>query len=124
MRKFWLTAVIALALGGCAQLQKLETAVTTSVTPTQALVAANSFDAIESSATGYLIYCKANLATAACSADNRRNVLRYTRSGRAARNQIETMIQTSTTIPVAVYNTLITAVDNLKASPAATGGIH
>lgn len=112
-------ALLALSLGGCSTLQTLEQVAGTSVTPTQALVAANAFDAAESGATAYLVYCKSNLSTAVCGADNRRAVLKYTRAGRAARNQIETAIQTQTSIPAAVYNTLVAAVTNLKATPAA-----
>jgi hypothetical protein len=115
-----LSLIICLAFGGCAQLQTLTTLATTSVTPTQAIVAANAFDGIEAGATGYLTYCKSNAnVDASCSAANRRSVIQYTRSGRAARNQIETYVSASTSIPSALYNTLVTAVNNLKASPAA-----
>jgi len=114
-----LVLFVFLALGGCAQLQTLTTLATTSVTPTQAIVAANAFDGVEAGATGYLTYYKTNKnVDVACSASNRRAVISYTRSGRAARNQIETYVQTSASIPSAVYNTLVTAVNNLKASPA------
>lgn len=116
-----LLLIVVLALGGCSAIQTLQQVAGTAVTSTQALVAANAFDAIESSATAYLVYCKSNLSTSACSASNRTSVISYTRAGRAARNQIETYIQTSATIPSAVYNTLVAAVNNLKASPAANG---
>lgn len=121
MRKLLHAIALVIALAGCSTLQTLQQVAGTAVTPTQALVAANAFDAIESSATAYLVYCKANLATSACAAANRRSVIKYTRSGRAARNQIETYIQTSATIPAAIYNTLVAAVNNLKATPAANG---
>lgn len=122
MKKLLFGAVIALALGGCSTLQTLQQVAGTAVTPTQALVAANAFDAAESGATAYLVYCKTNLTTAACSATNRRAVISYTRAGRAARNQIETAIQTSSSVPATVYNALVAAVTNLKATPAANGG--
>lgn len=118
MRKLLLVAV--LALGGCAQIQTLEQVATASVTPTQALIAANAFNGAESGATGYLVYCKANLTTSQCSADNRRAVIKYTRAGRAARNQVETAIQSgSASVPSVIYNSLVAAVDNLKTTPAA-----
>lgn len=120
MKRLALAAVLALALGGCSTLQTLTAVTTASVTPTQAIVAANAFDAAESGATAYLVYCKSNLSTAQCSAANRRSVIRYTRAGRAARNQIETAIQTQTSVPAALYNSLVAAVDNLKATPAAS----
>lgn len=116
--------LLALALGGCSTIQTLQQVAGTAVTPTQALVASNAFDAAESAATAYLVYCKSNLTTAACTAGNRRSVIQYTRAGRAARNQIETAIQTSSTIPATVYNALVAAVTNLKATPAANGGIQ
>lgn len=119
MKKITIKLMLALSLGGCATIQTLQQVAGTTVTPTQAIVAANAFDAAESGATAYLVYCKANLTTAVCSADNRRAVLKYTRAGRAARNQIETAIQTQTSVPAELYNTLVAAVTNLKATPAA-----
>ena len=118
MRALLIIPLLALVTG-CTTLNTLQTALGTTVTPTQALVAANAFDAAESGASGFLVYCKSNLSSAACSADNRRAVIKYTRAGRAARNQIETYIQSSTSIPAAVYNALVTAVTNLKSTPAA-----
>lgn len=110
---------LVLFLGACAQLQTLTTIAGTSVTPTQALIAANAFDAAESGATAYLVYCKSNLSNSICITANRRAVIQYTRAGRAARNQMETYIQTSASIPAAVYNVVVTAVSNLKSTPAA-----
>lgn len=118
MKKFLIIPILLL-FTACAQLQTLEMVATASVTPTQALIAANSFDAAESGATAYLVYCKTNLSTSACNAANRRAVIKYTRAGRAARNQVETYIQTSASIPSAVYNSLVVAVTNLKSTPAA-----
>lgn len=120
MRYKFAFALLALGLGGCSTLSEIQLAVTSSVTPTQAIVAANAFDAIESGATAFLTFCKANANTdASCIAGNRRNVIQYTRAGRAARNQMETYVQSSSSIPAAIYNTVITAVTNLKATPAA-----
>jgi hypothetical protein len=117
-----LALVLALVLGGCSTIQTLQQVAGTAVTPTQALVAANAFDAAESAATAYLVYCRTNLTTPACSAGNRRSVISYTRAGRAARNQIETAISTSSSVPATLYNALVAAVTNLKATPAANGG--
>lgn len=120
MKKLLVLALIALSLGGCATISALQLAVSSTVTPTQAIVAANAFDAIESGATAFLTFCKANAnVDATCIAGNRRNVIQYTRAGRAARNQMETYVQSSSSIPAAVYNTVVTAVTNLKATPAA-----
>lgn len=118
--KFSIVALVGLYLGACAQLQTLTQVATATVTPTEAIVAANAFDAIKAGATGFLTYCVANKTDANCSATNRRNVISYTRSGTAARNQIETYISSGgTSVPSALYNTLVAAVSNLKASPAA-----
>jgi hypothetical protein len=115
-------AFLALALGGCAQLKTVYSLVTdTVVSPTQVIVTANAFDALEGSATQYLVYCKANLATSTCSAANRRAVIQYVRAGRAARNQLETYIVQNANAPSAVYNALVAAVNSLNATPAASG---
>ena len=115
-------AAVALALGACAQLKTVYSLVTdTVVSPTQVIVTANAFDALEGSATQYLVYCRTNLTVPACSATNRRAVIKYVRAGRAARNQLETYIVQNANAPSAVYNTLVAAVNSLNATPAANG---
>lgn len=120
MKRILLIAALALSAAGCAQLQGLKSAysiVTESTVPAQSvIVAANAFDALQGTATQYLIYCKANLATAICSAANRRNVIKYVRVGRAARNQLETSIASGANGPAPVYNALIAAITQLNAS--------
>lgn len=125
-----IAAVILLAFavlgGGCAQqLQELKNvysiATNTTVTPASLLVVANSFDTYEGTATQYLIYCKTHLSSAACSADNRRATIKYTRAGRAARNQAETYITSNTNAPSVIYNSLAAAVNNLSTGPASKG---
>ena len=117
-----LILVLALSLGACANLKTAYQVITeASVSPTQIVVAANAFDALEGTATQYLVYCKANLATPVCSADNRRSIIEYVRSGRAARNQLETYISAGNAGPSRLYNTLITAINSLNSSPAASG---
>lgn len=127
MRKFLMMLALVAAstqLGGCAgEMAKLQNAFTvltqTTVTSPTALVIANSYDAVAAGATVYAVYCKTNLTTSVCSADNRRFVLKYVRLGRPVRNQIEGYITTQTTVPIALYNTLKNVVDNLNVSPAA-----
>jgi PBP1b-binding outer membrane lipoprotein LpoB len=119
MKNLIAIAALALTLAGCATITALQQVAGTAVTPTQALLAANAFDAIESGATAFLVYCKSTPTDSTCSAANRREVIKDTRAGRAARNQIETYIQSSSSIPAAIYNTLVAAVTNLRASPAA-----
>jgi len=113
-----LILVLALSLGACANLKTAYQVITeASVSPTQIVVAANAFDALEGTATQYLVYCKANLTTPVCSADNRRSVIKYVRSGRAARNQLETYVAAGNAGPAGLYNTLITAINSLNSSP-------
>lgn len=115
-----LVLISTLYLGACAQLQTLTQVASTTVTPTEAIVTANAFNAIKSGATAFLTYCASTPTDATCSANNRRNVIAYVRSGTAARNQIETYITSGgTSIPSAVYNTLVVAINNLKTTPAA-----
>ncbi len=117
MKKLLILA-LALTLGACANLKTAYQVITeASVSPTQIIVAANAFDALEGTATQYLVYCKANLATTICSADNRRSVIKYVRSGRAARNQLETYVAAGNAGPAGLYNTLIAAVNQLNLSP-------
>lgn len=120
MKQLALLLTLGLALAGCSTLNTLQVAIGTSVTPTQAILAANAFDAAKSGATAYLTYCHsvANAGTP-CSAPNRRAVIKYINAGTASRNQIEGYITTSTSVPSALYNALVTTVSNLKATPAA-----
>lgn len=118
MRKFLILGLVSFVISGCAQLQTLELAATSTVTPAQAFITGNAYDGIEASANGFLTFCKSNPTNATCNAANRRAVIKYTRAGRAARNQMETYIQTSTSVPVAIYNAVVAAVNNLKSTPA------
>jgi hypothetical protein len=117
---------LALSLGGCATVTKLEqvysAAVGKTVPPAYALATANTFDALEATATAYLRYCKGNLAVPACSAANRRAVIKYTRDGRAVRNQVEGYITTNTPVPSAIYDLLVAAVNSLTTSSASNYG--
>src|SRR6267154_4304236 len=110
---------LCLSLGACSTLAPIIGLATTNVTPTDVFIAANAFNAVEAGGTAFLTYCHANKdVPAICSTTNRRNVIQYGRAGRAARNQAETYVQTSTSIPAAVYNAMVTATANLKTTPA------
>ena len=128
MKKLIAAAMLAgtLALGGCAsELQKLHTVYNviteTTVPPTTIIVVANSFDAVEATATQYLVACKQNLMVSACSAANRRTVIQAIRAGRAARSQLEVYVNTNTAAPSAIYNALVAAINTINSSPASTG---
>ncbi len=120
-----LVLVAALSLAGCAALQKVEdvyTAATTTVVPASVVVpAANAFDILKGTAGLSGQYCvEKAMVPAICSADIRRVVVRAIRSGTAARDQLEVSLQTGQPAAASVYNVLIAAVNNLKATPAAT----
>lgn len=126
MRKIALAILVAFGVSGCAAIQTLqsvyEVATTTEVTPQQALIAANAFNAIQGTATQYLVYCKPRLAEPVCSAVNRRVVIRGVRAGRAARNQIEASLTTGKPVPAQVYNSLMAIVKSLTTSAASKVG--
>jgi hypothetical protein len=106
-------------LAACSNAQNvIGTIGNTSVPPNVALVAANSFDALEAAATAYLqlppcggavVVCRNQLAVA--------NIVSAVRSGRVARNQIESLLNVNSgaPIPIASYNTLTAAISTLQA---------
>jgi len=128
MKKYLLIIPLALSLGACATPfgQKVELAwqliTSASVSPTQIIIAGNAFDAVEASATQYLMYCKVNPALTACVLPIRQKVVAAVRSGRSARNQLEPYVTSGTAGPSALYNTLAAAINTLQANlPATTG---
>jgi uncharacterized protein YceK len=123
MKKIVLAIPLLIALGGCASLTKVWDTITgVSVSPTQIIVAANTFDGIEASATQYLIYCKSNVGTPQCALSIRQKVVANIRAGRTARNQLEPYVTSGTAGPAAVYNVLVAAITTLQAQvPAVTG---
>lgn len=126
MNKFLLVSLtaIALVLGGCSTLGTLgavyQTVTETTVPASVVVPAANAFDILKAGATNYGRYCIANkMAPAICSASIRRTVIQTVRSGTAARNQLETSVATGQPALGSVYNVLVSAVNGLKATPAA-----
>lgn len=118
--------VAGLALGACAQ---LDTAIqdikgayvfatTTTVTSGQAGIVANAYDALKDTAVNYANYCvQMKFPQPVCSAANRRAVIKAVRSGDAARAQIEVPITSGQPVAATIYNTLVAAVNALKAAP-------
>lgn len=105
----------ALALGGCSTISTLTGA---SVSGQSALVAANSFDALETVATGYLELPPCTTTQlAACRNTAAAHALGPAiRSGRTARNQIEALLVANNggAIPVATLSTLQAAIKTLQ----------
>lgn len=128
MRKL-LALVLAIGLGGCAtlnsdiaKLQQVYTIATTAtVSPTTVVVTANAFDALKATAVNYARYCiQGKFVDPICSAANRRNVVKFVRSGTAARNQLELSVTTNTPATATLYNVLVAAVNGLQSNPALT----
>lgn len=110
-----LLLIPAIALGGCSTISTLTGA---SVKPQAALVAANSFDALETVATGYLQLplCTTTPIAACRNQTAAAKIGPAVRSGRTARNQIEALLQANAgaAIPVASLNTLQAAIAALQ----------
>lgn len=116
MRRQLAAVALLSMLAGCASLDPLFSA---SVSPQSVIVAANSFDAIEATATNYLklptcsatsgLICKVPAAVA--------QIVPAIRSGRTARNSLEALLaaNANASIPVARYKTLTTAISTLQA---------
>ncbi len=114
-----LALLLALALGGCANLQGIYTLATTATVPAGSVViAANAFDALKATAVNYGKYCvNQHFPHPVCSASNRRTVIKSVNAGTAARVQLEASINTGQPAIATVYNVLIGAVNTLQASP-------
>jgi hypothetical protein len=126
MKKLFVIALLGLSLGACAQLQTAldevkgayTFATTTTVTPGQASIVANAYDALKGTAVNYGNYCiSQKFPQSVCSAANRRAVIKAMRAGDAARIQIEIPLATSQPVTATLYNTLVAAVNALKAAP-------
>lgn len=99
---------LSISLGsGCSTISTLTGA---SVSPQSALVAANSFDALEAVATGYLQLppCTTTQIAACRNATAAKAIGPAVRSGRTARNQVESLLSANNgaAIPVATLATL------------------
>ena len=119
MKKLVLAIALSFSLAGCAGFtQKIENAydvvTSASITPTQIIVAGNTFVALESTATNYLLYCKSiNYANQPCARGNRTAVVKAVRSGRAALNSLEPYAAQGKAGPSAIFDALVTAITTL-----------
>lgn len=119
MKRLIPVLLLALALAGCATLQKDYAIITgATVSPAAVIVAANSFDAIEATATNYLIFCKANRSAVGCGSyvAARKQILPAVRSGRVARNNLENFLTANPGAlgPSGLYNALVSALNTLQ----------
>lgn len=119
MKPHVLALALLLPLCGCNTLTNAYNSLTgTSVSPQAAVVAANSFDALETAATAYLSLpaCTTTQLAACRNATATKAIVPAVRSGRTARNQIEALLQANNgaAIPAASMATLQAAIATLQ----------
>jgi hypothetical protein len=113
--------MVAMALAGCATLGPIQQVATATVPASVVIPAANAFDILKGTATNYARYCiQGRFIDAICSAGNRRAVIKFVRSGTAARNQLEASLDNGTPAAASVYNLLVSAVQGLQGTPVAS----
>ena len=122
-------ALLAVSLlAGCANLSRnidiatgVYTFATKTTVPASVVVpVANSFNILKAGATNYGRYCiQQKMKPWACDATFRRNVIRAVRMGTDARNQMTGSLERGDPAAASVYNLLVSAVNQLKSSPAA-----
>lgn len=111
--------LLAFGLAGCATLTQDYAIITgATVSPAAVIVAGNAFDAIEATATNYLVFCRANRTIAGCGSyvAARKAILPAVRSGRVARNNLENFLTANPGAlgPSGLYNALVTAINTLQ----------
>lgn len=92
MRRILAVLALGLALAGCAKINKAYQVLTTStVSPTAVVVAGNSFDALEATATNYLTRPRCNGTNGPLCRDPgaTAKIIPAIRAGRVARNNLE-----------------------------------
>jgi len=120
MKKLLLVVILALPLGACGTLQNVWNIVTgASVTPNQAYIAANAFDAVEVTATNYLKLpaCGSAGASSLCRTQAAVNtIVPAIRSGRVARNNLEAAVTGANGAPVSasLYTALTAQTSTLQ----------
>lgn len=118
--------LFALSLAGCAggslqTFQAVQQVATAEVPASVVIPTANAFDILKGTATNYGRYCIANaMPVPVCSASNRRLVVKFVRSGTAARRQLEASVENGTPALASIYNVLAAAVQGLQGTPAAS----
>lgn len=125
MKKLFAVAVLALSLAGCATIQNLvgtfETVTTTTVSPAYVNIAINTYEGLKATATGYATYCIQNkFPEPVCSAANRRAAIRFVKAGDGAVTALEPSLISGSPLLSTSYNTLVGAINGLKAAPTAT----
>ena len=127
MKKLFLALTLTAALGGCSTLQNLQgvynTVTQTTVQPSWANIALNTYYGLKQTATTYATYCvQQKFPQPTCSAANRRAVIKFIRSGDGAAKAIEPQLVAGAPIYSTAYNALVGAINGLQAAPIATAG--
>lgn len=121
MKRIILAVTFALSIAGCSTLATIQQVATSTVPATVVIPTANAFDVLKGTATNYGKYCiQQKMVPTICSADARRAVVKFVRSGTAARNQLEGSLDRGEPAAASVYNLLVAAVQGLQGTPAAT----
>ena len=109
IRIFTILATV-LALSGCNTINP------NAISPQQLLVAANSFDALESTATNYLKLPLCGTVKVCRDPNVSKSLAKAVRAARSARTQLEAYANANPTtpIPVTLYQTVSTAVTTLQ----------
>lgn len=122
MRFIGLAALsLCLALGSCANLRNAYDAVTgTSVSPKAVIVAANAFNAVETTAKVYVSYCTPRPQPVGCADSAISQIIPAVRSGREARNSLEQFMtdHPGKLGPTGLYEALTSATATLSAISA------
>lgn len=109
--------ILALALGGCANLSNAYNVVTgATVTSQQVYLARNAFDTVEVTGTNYIVFCKTKPATPGCSKSAITQLIPAIRSGRVARSNLTQFQKDNPTsdAPAKFYNTLVAATNTIQ----------
>ncbi|MDE2105527.1 MAG: hypothetical protein KGL39_50335 [Patescibacteria group bacterium] len=119
MKKLLVAAIVALSLGACAQIQTAYDAVSgAKVSPTAVIVAGNSFDALEATATNYLRLKKCNGSNGPVCRDPKATaiIIPAVRSGRVARTNLEQFMKDhpGELGPQGLYDSLKVSIDTLR----------
>lgn len=126
MRKLIMAGVLALALGGCANLQQTwDTLTSAQVTPQVVLIAGNTFDGLEATATNYLKLARCTGSNGPVCRDpaTSAKIISAVRSGRVARNNLEQFFadHPGQLGPQGLYDAFQAAISTLQTILANTG---
>lgn len=115
------TGLALLALGGCSTLATVQQVATAEVPASVVIPAANTFNILKGGAISYGRYCiQEKMVPAICEAGIRRNVIKAVRVGTGARDRMVASVESGQPAASSVYNLMVGAIDDLKASPAAS----